>query len=246
MPARPLPAKACPPVKESQPEVPTDVSTRPQLSADPREALGKKVAHLRREGVLPAVVYGHGNDSEPIQIDAKGFDELRRHAGRNALVDLKVGGGRARPVLLHAVQEHPVTRRALHADFLIVRMTEEMTVDVSVAMVGESVAIEKMGGTLLHLRDTIQVRALPGDLPSALELDISSLSTFDATLHVSDLQVPDKVTILTDASEPLARVQAPRVEEEPVETEGEAAADEAEAAEGEGTEAGDESPESAS
>lgn len=219
------------------------MSSRPQLSADTRQALGKKVAQLRRDGVLPAVVYGHGNDSEPIQIEAKGFDELRRHAGRNALVDLKVGGGRARPVLLHAVQEHPVTRRALHADFLIVRMTEEMTVDVSVAMIGESVAIEKMGGTLLHLRDTVQVRALPGDLPSSLELDISPLSTFDATLHVSDLQVPEKVTILTDGTEPLARVQAPRVEEEPVETEGEAAAEaedaEAETAEAEGTEDSD-------
>lgn len=213
------------------------MSTRPQLSADPREALGKKVASLRREGVLPAVVYGHGHESEPIQIDAKGFDELRRHAGRNALVDLKVGGGRARPVLLHAVQEHPVTRRALHADFLIVRMTEEMTVDVPVATMGESVAIEKMGGTLLHLRDTVQVRALPGDLPSSLELDISSLSSFDATLHVSDLQAPDKVTILTDPGEPLARVQAPRVEEEPVETAAEAAAAEAEAPEGEAAEA---------
>ena len=206
------------------------MSTRPRLSADPRKTLGKKVQLLRREGVLPAVVYGHGHDSEPIQIDAKGFAELRRHAGRNALVDLKVGGGQARPVLLHAVQEHPVTRRALHADFLIVRMTEEMTVDVPVAMIGESVAIEKMGGTLLHLRDTVQVRALPADLPSSLELDISSLSSFDATLHVSDLQVPEKVVILTDGGEPLARVQAPRVEEEPVA--GEAAAEE-EAAEGE-------------
>lgn len=230
MQARPLPAKVRPRT-ESQPEVPTDVSTRPQLSADPREALGKKVANLRRDGVLPAVVYGTGHDSEPIQIDAKGFDDLRRHAGRNALVDLKVGGGRARPVLLHAVQEHPVTRRALHADFLMVRMTEEMTVDVAISTVGESVAIEKLGGTLLHLRDTVQVRALPADLPSSLELDISSLSSFDATLHVSDLQVPDKVTILTDAGEPLARVQAPRVEEEPVATEVEAAAAEAEAAE---------------
>ena len=93
--------------------------------------------------------------------------------------------------LLHAVQEHPVTRRALHADFLIVRMTEEMTVDVSVAMVGESVAIEKMGGTLLHLRDTIQVRALPGDLPSALELDAVGLHATGAWLlsRPGDLEV---------------------------------------------------------
>jgi large subunit ribosomal protein L25 len=128
------------------------VSTRPQLSAERREITGKKVANLRRAGIIPAVVYGHGHASEPIQIDAREFGNLRRHAGRNALVDLTVAGGRSQPVLLHAVHEHPVTRLTLHADFYVVKMTEEMTVEVPVLVVGESVAIDKMGGTLLHLR----------------------------------------------------------------------------------------------
>lgn len=192
------------------------MSTRPELVAEHREILGKKVATLRHAGKLPAVVYGHGHASEPIQLDAHEFDIMRRHVGRNALLDLKVSGGGARPVLLHAVHEHPVSRRPLHADFFIVRMTEEMTVDVPIQPVGESVAVEKNGGTLLHLKDTVQVRALPADLPSSIELDISSLDDFETTLHASDLRVPERVTLLMDPSEPIARVQPPRVELEPV------------------------------
>jgi large subunit ribosomal protein L25 len=206
------------------------VSTRPQLAAEPREVIGKKVANLRRLGILPAVVYGHGHPSQPIQMDAREFLALRRHAGRNALVDLAVGGTRPTPVLLHAVHEHPLTRAVLHADFFIVKMTEEMTVEVPIAIVGESVAIEKLGGTLLHMRETVQVRALPADLPSSIELDISPLDSFEASLHVSDLVVPPNVTLLTDATEPVARVQQPRQEVEPTV----AAPAEGEAAEGEG------------
>jgi large subunit ribosomal protein L25 len=195
------------------------VSTRPQLVAQRREITGKKVAGLRRAGQIPAVVYGHGHEAENIVVDAREFATLRRHAGRNALVDLTVGSGRATPVLLHAVQEHPISRTAIHADFFVVKMTEEMTVDVSIVMTGEAPAIDKMGGTLLHLRENVQVRALPADLPAGLELDISSLDSFEAMLHVSDLQMPDRVTLVTDGHEPLVRVQAPRVEEAPTEVE---------------------------
>jgi large subunit ribosomal protein L25 len=204
------------------------VSTRPQLVAQRREVTGKKVAALRRAGQLPAVVYGHGHAAEAIVVDAHEFATLRRHAGRNALVDLKVDGGRATPVLLHGVQENPRSRAVIHADFFVVKMTEEMTVDVGFVTSGEAPAVDKLGGTLLHLRETVQVRALPADLPQGLELDISGLDSFEAMLHVSDLHVPERVTVVTDAHEPLVRVQAPRleVEEAPAEAEG------AEAAEG--------------
>jgi large subunit ribosomal protein L25 len=189
---------------------------RPALAATRRTITGKAVSRLRRDGQLPAVVYGHGVASESIQLDARDFDTLRRHAGRNAIVDLKLEGGRARPVLVHTVQIHPVSRKAIHADLFVVRMTEEMTVDVAIAFTGESVASEKMGGTLLHLRESISVRALPDSIPSELVLDITPLDSFDAVLHVSDLVVPEGATVLTDPSEPIARVQPPRVEEEPV------------------------------
>jgi large subunit ribosomal protein L25 len=203
------------------------VSTRPLVTAEAREVVGKSVSSLRRQGLLPAVVYGHGKASTPIQLDARAFDEMLRHVTRNQLVDLKIGSGRATPVLLQGIHEHPVRRHPLHVDFYVVKMTEELTVDVPVVHLGESHAAEKMGGTLLHLREHVSVRALPADLPHTLELDITSLRDFDAVLHVRDIVAPAGVTILTDPDEPLARVQAPRVEEELV-----SVAEEGEAAEG--------------
>jgi large subunit ribosomal protein L25 len=191
------------------------VSTRPELTAQRREVTGKAVAGLRRAGQVPAVLYGHGHPSESLQIDARSLDDLRRRTGRNALLDLKVDGGPAQPVMIHALQEHPVTRRPLHVDLYLVKMTEEMTIDVPVAYVGESVAVDKLGGTLLRLLDTVRVRTLPGDVPSSIELDVTPLDTFDVMLHVSDLRVPERVTILTDPHEAVARVQPPRVEEAP-------------------------------
>jgi large subunit ribosomal protein L25 len=209
------------------------VSTRPVVSAEPREVVGKKVSNLRRQGILPAVVYGHGKASQPIQLQARAFDELMRTTTRNSIVDLRIGSGRATPVLLQGIHEHPVRRHPIHVDFYVVKMTEELTVDVPVNHVGTAHAADKLGGTLLHLREHVSVRALPADLPHALELDVSTLVDFDAVLHVSDLVVPAGVTVVTDSAEPLARVQPPRVEEEVVEAPAEEAAEAAPAPEGE-------------
>jgi large subunit ribosomal protein L25 len=209
--------------------------------AEPREILGKKVSSLRRQGLLPGVVYGHGHKPQPIQLVARDLEGLMRVAGRNTLVDLKVGGRKALPVLLQGVHEHPVRRHPLHVDFYVVKMTEEHAVDVPVHLVGSSVAAERMGGTLLHLREMVHIRALPADLPAALDLDISRLEDFDAVLHVRDLDVPHGVTVVTDPDEPLARVQPPRHEEElraPVAEEAEGA-EAAEAAAGESETAGE-------
>lgn len=191
-------------------------STRPRLTAEHRTIIGKQVSTLRRQGIIPAVVYGHGHESEPIQIDAKEFETLRRHAGRNAIVDLKIGSARVTPVILQQVAVHPIARTPIHADFFVVKMSEEMVVEVPISFVGESEAIKKHGGTLLHQRETVSVRALPDALPSEIEVDISGLEDFEGTLHVSDVIAPEGVTILTDGAEPLARVQAPRVADEPV------------------------------
>jgi large subunit ribosomal protein L25 len=195
---------------------------------------GKEVAKLRRDGTLPAVVYGAGTESQNIAVDAREFELLRRHAGRHAVVDLTLDGGKPLPVLLHVIQEHPVSRKTLHIDFLAVNMEEERNVDVPIQVVGESEAVDKLGGVLLHLVNTVVVRAKPDDMPSALELDITPLVDFEVTLHVSDLRIPDGVTLVTDGGEALARVQAPRVEElEPVAEEAEGEAGEV-AEEGEG------------
>lgn len=189
------------------------MSTRPELVAHKRALHGKAVARLRREGILPAVVYGHGAPSEALQLDARAFDDVRRHHGRNTLLDLRVDGGRARPVLVHAIQEHPTKRNAIHVDFFLVKMTEELTVDVPVVAIGVSPAVEKLGGTLLHVMDSVKIRALPGDLPQTIPADVSVLDTFEAVIHVGDLPLPEKVHLVTDPGELALRVQAPRVEE---------------------------------
>ena len=155
-------------------------STRPRLTAEHRTIIGKQVSTLRRQGILPAVVYGHGHESEPIQIDAKEFETLRRHAGRNAILDLKVGSATRDPGHPPAGRRAPVQRTPIHADFFVVKMSEEMVVDVPISFVGESEAVKKHGGTLLHQRETVSVRALPDALPSEIEVDISGLEDFEA------------------------------------------------------------------
>jgi large subunit ribosomal protein L25 len=212
---------------------------RPTLAAEHREVTGKKVNRLRNEGKLPAVVYGHGVDSTNVTVDAHEFELLRKHTGPNALVDLSVAGEKAQPVLINQVQIHPVPRRPLHADLFLVRMTEELTVDVPLIANGVSHAVDQLGGTVLHPTETVRVRALPDHLPQSIEYSIESLIDFDVALHVRDLAIPSDVTLLTDPDEIIAKVQAPRVEveEEPVVAEGEEGA-EGEAAEGEAAEGG--------
>jgi large subunit ribosomal protein L25 len=226
----------------------TATSSRPSLAAEPRQELGKKVAAIRRAGRLPAVVFGHGLDSENVSIDAHEFDLLRRKAGANALIDLSVHGKTSRPVLVHGVQVHPVNRRPVHVDLFLVRMTEELTVDVPLVPVGTSHAIENLNGTLLHQLEAVKIKALPDHLPQSIEYSIESLVAFDATIKVSDLTIPGDVTLITDPEEVVAKVLASRLQAEEAALEAEeavavAAASEA-AGEGEapaegGAEAGD-------
>lgn len=221
----------------------TATSSRPTLAAEPRDVLGKKVAALRSAGRLPGVVFGHGVESTSVSVDSHDFELLRRKTGQNALVDLSVDGKKAQPVLIQGVQVHPVTRRPLHVDLFLVRMTEELTVDVPLVPIGTSSAVVDEGGTLLHGIESVRVKALPDHLPQSIEYSIESLVDFDASVYVRELTVPDDVTLLNDGDEVVAKVLPPRVEEvaAPVEAvegeEAEEAAAEGEApAEGSATE----------
>jgi large subunit ribosomal protein L25 len=207
-------------------------SARPTLAATTREVTGKKVAHLRRDGRLPAVVFGRGLESDSVSVDAHEFEQLRRHAGPNTLIDLTVDGGKKTPILVHDVQLHRITRVPLHADLYVVRMTEELTVEVPLVAEGESEAAENLGGTVLHLIEHVRVRALPDHLPQSIHYSVEGLKTFDDVVHVSDLAIPADATLLTDPGEIVAKVLPPRVEEEPVVAEAAEGEEAAEGAEG--------------
>lgn len=188
-------------------------TARPKLAATRRSVTGKKVAYMRRDGRLPAVVFGRGLESDNVSVDTHEFEQLRRHAGANTLIDLSVDGGAAAPVLVYGVQTHRVTRRPLHVDLYVVRMTEELTVDVPLVSEGVSEAVETGGGTLLHVMENVRVRALPDHLPQSIHYSIASLATFDDLIHVSDLEIPSDATLLNDPGEVVAKVLPPRIEE---------------------------------
>lgn len=208
------------------------------LTVERREIIGKKTKQLRRQELVPAVVYGHRVDAESIQVPRKDLERVYLRAGSNSLIDLKIGeGGAARKVFIHNVQRNPVTHGLTHVDFLAVNLREEMTTSVPLVLTGESPAVERGEGILLQALDHVQVRALPMDLPSTLEVDISGLEELDQAIHVSDLQVPANVALLTPEDELVAKVTALRAEE--VEEAPEEAA-EGEEAEGEGSESDEE------
>ena len=185
---------------------------RRELSVQTREVVGKKVAALRRAGVLPANVYGHGVPSVSVQVGVDEFVATLRSAARNEVIDLKVSGERAsRPVVIHHLQRHPLTDRLLHADFYQVSLREKMRADVPLVIVGHSDAVSTFSGILLPGIEALHVEALPLDIPGHIEADISSLTELESAVHVRDLIVPPELTVLTDPDVVVAQVASPRV-----------------------------------
>jgi large subunit ribosomal protein L25 len=206
-----------------------------ELTLDAREAQGKANKRLRREGIVPGVVYGKGEGSTNVQVDAKTFETLYRAAGRTSVVKFRLpGASRATSGFIKSVQRHPLSGNAIHVDYYLVNLNVEMEVDVPLVFTGEAPAVEETGGTLLHNLNAIHVKALPSDIPHEVTVDVSVLRSLDVAIHVRDLSLNrDLVQVMTDGETLVATVVPPRVEveEEPVVAEGEEAA-ETEAAEG--------------
>ena len=205
-----------------------------ELTLDAREAQGKANKRLRREGLVPGVVYGKGEDSTNVQVDAKTFETLYRAAGRTSVVKFRLpGGSRATSGFIKSVQRHPLTGRAIHVDYYLVNLKVEMEVDVPLVFTGEAPAVEATGGTLLHNLSSIHVKALPTDIPHEVEVNVSVLTTLDVAIHVRDLNLNrDLVQVLTDGDTLVSTVVPPRIEEEPETVVGEGEEAEAEGMEG--------------
>ena len=205
-----------------------------ELTLDAREAQGKANKRLRREGLVPGVVYGKGEDSTNVQVDAKTFETLYRAAGRTSVVKFRLpGGARATSGFIKSVQRHPLTGRAIHVDYYLVNLNVEMEVDVPLVFSGEAPAVEATGGTLLHNLSSIHIKALPTDIPHEVEVNVSVLTSLDVAIHVRDLNLNrDLVQVMTDGDTLVATVVPPRVEEEPETVVGEGEEVEAEGMEG--------------
>jgi large subunit ribosomal protein L25 len=169
---------------------------------------------LRQAGKLPAVVYG--TIKEPISLiaDAREFTKLYKEIGGNTIVKLEIADEKAVKVLIHDVQVHPVRGEVLHVDFFAVNMKEKIRTEVPLELTGEAPAVEVLGGTLITVKSEVEIEALPDQLPSEFILDVTKLATFDDVIRVSDIIIPEGVTMITDADEVLVSVSEPRSEEE--------------------------------
>jgi large subunit ribosomal protein L25 len=190
------------------------MADRIKLELENRTVIGKKVNRLRREGILPATVYGKGVGPFAVQLDARGFSDVYRHAGRTALVDLAIPGQQSQAAFIHSLQRHPVTRAIMHADFLVVDLKVEVTVEVPIHIVGESELINLGDATLNQVLTALDVRALPAELPPYIEVDISELDSMDKSIRVRDITLSGKGVIVTPEDELVVSLTPARVEEE--------------------------------
>ena len=184
------------------------------LSLSQRTVTGKKVKQLRRQGILPVHMYGRGIDSMSLQGIAGDLRRLLPQIGTNIPVSVRVEGNEGENVcFVRDVQRHPVTEDLLHIDFIRVDVTQTISAEVPIALIGSAPATQQ-GGTLLQPLTSLLVEALPMNIPATVEADVSGLDDFEKSIIVRDIPIADNVTVLTDRDEFVARVIPPRVETE--------------------------------
>jgi large subunit ribosomal protein L25 len=199
------------------------------LVAELRTASGKGPAgRIRRDGLVPAVVYGLGGDSVAVSVPARELGHILSGAsGANTLISLRIDGS-DQLALARQIHRHPVKGTLLHVDFVRVRADQTIQAEVPVHLIGEAEGVSR-GGVLEQLVHTLTIEALPRDVPNGIEHDISALEIGSA-VHVSDLAIPASVAVMQAPEELVAQISAPRVAEEAAPAEGEAAEGEGAAA----------------
>ena len=207
------------------------MADRPTIELEEREEQGSRaVRRLRREGYVPGVVYGGNDGCKSFKVNHLTLRKVL--VDGSALIDAKVGGGKARPVIVKDQQHHPVRDELLHIDLLEVRLDEKIQAPVTVEIEGaEEAPGVKEGGVLEHVTRELNIEALPTAIPENIVVDVSGMD-IAATLHLSEIDPPEGVTFLDDPEETILAtivVPSPEVEEETVEEETELVGDEAEA-----------------
>lgn len=166
-----------------------------ELNLIKRTVTGKKVNNLRKTGVLPATVYGKHLAPITVQTEARAFAPVMKAAGKTSLVTLNIAGEEPIAAFIHSFQRHPVSRAIIHVDFHAVDMSETVEVDVPVHMKGVSPLVVR-GDALFNNVTTLRVRALPGNLPTEIVVDVSGLDMFDKAIRVSDIKLIGGAVIL--------------------------------------------------
>ena len=212
-----------------------------ELTAKPRETRGNNPARaLRREGAIPAVLYGPGKETQPVSVSIYDMEQvIKATKTLQVFVKLNVEGGGSHTTMLKELQRHPVSGKFLHADFYEVAKGQKVNVMIPVVTVGKSKGVEE-GGMLQVIRHEIEAYCLPSAIPEVIEIDITDLAIGDS-VHVEDIEVEGEVELVHDVNFTILTILSIRREEEEEEEEveeGEEGAAETEGeAEGEGAEA---------
>jgi len=198
------------------------------LEASKRKEVGKKVKKLRREGFIPAIVYGHHQDPMPISLEKRSSTLILNKISGSTVLTLKVDGKEI-STLVRDVQRDHLRNEFLHLDFLAVSLTEKLRTSVSITLVGDAPVLKEYECLIVSGISEVEVEAFPQDLPETIEVDLSGLSEIGDAIYLKDIAVPADVEILTDPEELIAIASAVKeevVEEEAVaELEGEGVAE---------------------
>ena len=179
-----------------------------------REEKGKKVNKRRKQGMIPAVVYGNKIESRSLWINALDFERLLKKSGESVIIDLSIGNNDVRSVLINELQQDPRSGNYTHIDFYQVKMDEKIKTEVELIFIGESPAVKESGGVLVKNLDKIEIECLPADLPSFIEVNIADIKTFEERVYIKDLKLPMGVKVENDPKTVVALVVPPRSEEE--------------------------------
>lgn len=178
---------------------------RESLSAEKRTITGKQVRHLRREGILPANLFGKGLKSTSLQLPLKSFQEIYKKVHETGLVDLEVEK-EIHPILIQNVQINPSTHEPIHADFFQVNLKEKVKASIPIIAVGEPKAVTDKVGVLLQPLSEIEVEALPADLPEHIEVNVEKLAQIDESISVDELKAPAGVELMAEPTEMVFRI----------------------------------------
>lgn len=192
----------------------------PQLKVEKRTLLGRKVKQLRRQGLVPANIFGNKISSIAVQVDTKIFSKIFEDVGETGIVEISVDETKY-PSLITGFAQDPVTGDILHVDFHNVSLKEKVTATIPVHIVGEAPAVKDQGGILNQSLHEIEVEALPTDLPEAIEVDVTHLMNIGDGITISDLKISDKLEVKIDVETTVLVINEP-AKEEVVETPAEA------------------------
>jgi len=188
-----------------------------ELRGETRNVFGKRTKRLRRSGLIPATLYGPRTEAISLQVPERNLRLVLDRAGMNQLITLWIDQvDKPRMTLAREVQRDLITHSLVHVDLYEVVMTERITAETPIVLVGEAPVVVGKGGLLVRVLDSVQVHCLPGELPESVEVDISVLEEKDQAILVKDLVVDETIEILTNPEEVLVKVlplREPEVEE---------------------------------